>query len=89
MNSPTWPSLQEANIMSTQKNKKPKICQLGQQTQSPATKDPHLQTIQTPTSQQNRSPNEIGKNRNEQRKGHRNKIAPSASQADCPHQVRT
>ena len=34
MNSPTWPSLQEANIMSTQQNKKPKICQPGQQTQT-------------------------------------------------------
>ena len=84
MNLPTWPSLQEANIMSTQQNKKPKICQLGHQNQSSATKDPHLQTTQTPTPQQNRSPNETGENRNEHRKGHRNKIALSAPQADNP-----
>ena len=70
--------------MSTQKNKKPKICQLGHPNQSPATKDPHLQTTQTPNPQQNRSPNETGKTRNEHRKGHRNKIALSAPQADNP-----
>ena len=85
MQSPTWPSLQEANIMSAQQNQKPKIFKLDQQTPSPTTQNHHLQTIQTSTSQQKRSQKEIGKTCNEQRNKHRNGTAAiSALQTDCP-----
>ena len=84
MQSPTWPSLQEANNMSTHQHKKPKICKSDQLIPSHATNN-HLQTIPTSTSQQNRSQKEIGKTCNEQSNKHRNRIpAISAPQTDCP-----
>jgi hypothetical protein len=84
MQSPTWPSLQEANNMSTHQHKKPKICKSDQLIPSHATNN-HLQTIPTSTSQQNRSQKEIGKTCNEQSNKHRKRTAAlPALQADCP-----
>jgi hypothetical protein len=84
MQSPTWPSLQEANNMSTHQHKKPKICKSDQLIPSHATNN-HLQTIPTSTSQQNRSQKEIGKTCNEQSNKHRTRTAAlPALQADCP-----
>ena len=84
MQSPTWPSLQEANTMSTHQHKKPKICKSDPPIPSHAINKHHLQ-IPISTSQQNRSQNEIGKTCNEQRNKHRNGTAAiSAPQTDCP-----
>jgi hypothetical protein len=60
MQSPTWPSLQEANTMSTHQHKKPKICKSDPPILSHAINKHHLQTPIS-SSQQNRSQNEIGK----------------------------
>ena len=82
--SPTWPSLQEANTISTHQHKKPKICKSDPPISSHAKNQHHLQ-ISISTSQQNRSQNEIGKNRNEQHNKHRNEIAAiSDLPTDCP-----